>query len=114
MDYRDYHVWLVVNQGDPKSKALVVEVTPRVHDQRSGWSASALSSLKGEHVRISGWLLLDQEHPEQLGHARATLWEIHPIIHIEVDKVAVGRASMGIADRFESPRTVGKKVSDVP
>ncbi len=86
VDYRDYHVWLVQNQGDPKSKAIVVEVTPRVHDQRPGWSASALSSLKGEHVRISGWLLLDQEHPEQLGQTRATLWEIHPIIHIEVDQ----------------------------
>ena len=27
-------------KGDPKSKALVVEVTPRVHDQRPGWSAA--------------------------------------------------------------------------
>jgi len=86
LDYRDYHVWLVPNQGDPKSKALVVEVTPRVRDERPGWSSSALSSLTGQQVRISGWLLLDQEHPEQLGQTRATLWEIHPIIHIEVNQ----------------------------
>jgi hypothetical protein len=61
-------------------------VTPRERDQRPGWTSSALSSLTGEQVRISGWLLMDQEHPEQLGQTRATLWEIHPIIHIEVNQ----------------------------
>jgi hypothetical protein len=86
LDYRDHHVWLAPNQGDPKAKALVVEVTPRVRDERPGWSSSALSSLTGQQVRISGWLLMDQEHPEQLGQTRATLWEIHPIIHIEVNE----------------------------
>lgn len=86
LDERDYHVWLAPNAGDPKSKAVVVEVTPRVRDQRPGWSSSALSGLTGQQVRISGWLLLDQEHPEQLGLTRATLWEIHPIIHIEVNQ----------------------------
>lgn len=86
LDYRDYHVWLVVNAGDPRSKSMVIEVTPRVRDQRPGWTASALSGLVGQQVRISGWLLLDQEHPEQIGQTRATLWEIHPIIHIEVNQ----------------------------
>lgn len=86
LDYRDFHVWLAANPGDPKSKAIVIEVTPRVRDQRNGWSDSALASLTGEQVRISGWLLLDQEHPEQLGQTRATLWEIHPIIHIAVNQ----------------------------
>lgn len=86
LDARDFHVWLVPNQGDPRSKSMVVEVTPRVRDQRSGWTDSALASLTGQQVRISGWLLMDQEHPEQLGQTRATLWEIHPIIHIEVNQ----------------------------
>lgn len=86
LDYRDYHVWLAPNAGDPRSKAIVIEVTPRVRDQRPGWTASALSGLVGQQVRISGWLLLDQEHPEQIGLTRATLWEIHPIIHIEVSQ----------------------------
>lgn len=31
-------------------------------------------------VRVRGWLLLDQEHPEQLGDTRATLWEIQPVL----------------------------------
>ncbi len=65
---------------------MVVEVTPRVRDQRPGWTDSALAALKGQQVRISGWLLMDQEHPEQLGQTRATLWEIHPIMHIEVNQ----------------------------
>lgn len=86
LDDRDYHVWLTLNPDDPKSKAMVIEVTPRVQDQRAGWTSSALSDLKGQQVRISGWLLLDQEHPEQLGQTRATLWEIHPIMHIEVSQ----------------------------
>ncbi|HKT40543.1 MAG TPA: hypothetical protein VJR48_19380 [Ktedonobacterales bacterium] len=85
-DYRDYHVWLGANASDPRSKSMVIEVTPRERDQRPGWTSSALSSLTGEQVRISGWLLMDQEHPEQLGQTRATLWEIHPIIHIEVNQ----------------------------
>lgn len=86
VDYRDYHVWLAQNPTDDKSRAIVVEITPRVQDQRPGWDTSTLADLKGQQVRISGWLLLDQEHPEQLGKTRATLWEIHPIMHIEVSQ----------------------------
>jgi hypothetical protein len=29
-------------------------------------------------------LMLDPEHPEQLGKTRGTLWEIHPVMRIEV------------------------------
>lgn len=86
VDYRDFHMWLAVNPTDSKADAMVVEVTPRVNAIRSGWTSSTFSSLVGQQVRISGWLLMDQEHPEQLGQTRATLWEIHPIMHIEVDQ----------------------------
>jgi hypothetical protein len=82
--YRDFHVWLTPTAGDDRSKSIVVEVAPRVRSQRSGWTDDALFGLKGQKVRISGWLLMDQEHPEQIGQTRATLWEIHPIMHIEV------------------------------
>ncbi len=84
--YRDYHIWLGLSASDPKSQSMVIEITPRVRDVRPGWTSEAISDLKGQHVRIRGWLLLDQEHPEQLGKTRKTLWEIHPIMHIEVDK----------------------------
>src|SRR5262245_7363348 len=84
VDQRDFHMWLAVNASDGKDKAMVVEVTPRVREQRPGWDDSTRSSLRGKQVRISGWLMLDQEHPEQVGKSRATIWEIHPILHIEV------------------------------
>ncbi len=83
--YRDYHVWLAVNASDSKAQSIVIEIAPRVLDMRPGW-LNALNSLKGAHVRIRGWLLFDEEHPEQLGQTRKTLWEIHPIVHIEIDK----------------------------
>jgi hypothetical protein len=82
--YRDYHTWIVPDSGDDRTLAIVAEVTPRVAALRSGWTSTALSDLKDQQVRISGWLLMDQEHPEQLGQTRGTLWEIHPILHIEV------------------------------
>lgn len=86
VDYRDFHMWLVVHSSDGKSQSMVVEVTPRIRDMRPGWTDSALAGLVGQHVRISGWTLLDQEHPEQIDKTRHTLWEIHPILHIEVDQ----------------------------
>ncbi|HEV7127968.1 MAG TPA: hypothetical protein VGN32_11070 [Ktedonobacterales bacterium] len=85
-DYRDFHMWLVVNSTDTRASSMVVEVAPRVRDMRPGWDDSTLMGLVGQQVRISGWLMFDQEHPEQLGKTRATLWEIHPIIHIEVNQ----------------------------
>jgi len=37
-------------------------------------------------VRVSGWLLLDQEHPDQVGRTRGTIWEVHPIMRFEVQR----------------------------
>jgi hypothetical protein len=34
-------------------------------------------------LRVSGWLLLDQMHPELVGFNRVTLWEVHPILRVE-------------------------------
>ena len=63
---------------------MVVEVTPRVNALRSGWTDSAFSGLVGQQVRISGWLMMDPAHPDQVGQTRGTTWEIHPILAIEV------------------------------
>jgi hypothetical protein len=65
---------------------MVIEVTPRVRDVRPGWSTSTLEGLVGQQVLIEGWTMLDEEHPEQIGQTRETLWEIHPIMHIEVNQ----------------------------
>src|SRR2546421_341843 len=61
---------------------------PRVREQHAHWTTAALRQFVGTNtkVRISGWLTLDQEHPEQIGKTRGTLWEIHPITRIEIFK----------------------------
>ncbi len=35
-------------------------------------------------IRVTGWQMFDQEHPEQIGKTRVSRWEIHPITKIEV------------------------------
>lgn len=82
----DYHLWLVDSAADSKSKSSVVEITPRWRASNPGWKLSVLTRLvnQGAKFRITGWLMFDQDHPEQVGKTRAGLWEIHPITKIEV------------------------------
>ena len=35
-------------------------------------------------VRVSGWLYFDPNHTQEIGRTRATLWEISPVMQIEV------------------------------
>lgn len=85
-DLHDFHTWLVAASGQSKAGAFVAEITPRWRAANAGWNLKTLERLARQHarVRVTGWLLFDQEHPEQLGKTRATLWEIHPITKIEV------------------------------
>lgn len=94
--HRDYHMWLVPSAGNKQSKSVVVELSPRLVANHPTWPALAQKAWRdGTLVRIRGWRMWDQEHPEQLHnrrdrqgklhHAtRATLWEIHPIHEVEV------------------------------
>jgi hypothetical protein len=84
-EFRDWHLWLVDSATEDRSRAIVVEVTPRVRPSHPGWKVPTLRRLarSGERVRISGWLMLDTEHPDQVGKTRGTIWEIHPIMKIE-------------------------------
>ncbi len=83
---RDFHIWLANSPDDDRSDAVVVEVTPRVRGRHESWSLTNLRRFVNQQsrVRISGWLMLDPEHLDQVGKTRATLWEIHPILKIEV------------------------------
>ena len=83
---RDFHVWLANSPDDDRLDAVVVEVTPRVRAQHPSWSLTNLRRFvrQQSRVRISGWLMLDEGHPEQVGKTRVTLWEIHPILRIDV------------------------------
>ncbi|HZU36747.1 MAG TPA: hypothetical protein VFA18_12590 [Gemmataceae bacterium] len=85
-DQVDYHLWLTAEPGQGKRDSIVVEMTPRVRARHPGWRVPQVQALvdNGDMVRISGSLMMDQEHPEQVGKTRATLWEIHPIMQVEV------------------------------
>jgi len=94
--HRDYHLWLVANPKEKQAKSMVVEISPRVLKHHPDWPKLASKAhTDGTQVRVRGWRTFDEEHPEQLrnrkSHAgkilhatRATLWEIHPVIEIDV------------------------------
>ena len=86
--FRDFHIWLVKNASDDRSSSIVVEVTPRVRANHPNWRTDVLGQIvrKDQRVRISGWLMLDPEHPDQVGKTRGTIWEIHPVMQIEVNQ----------------------------
>ena len=86
-DARDWHIWLVGTRAGARSRSIVVEATPAVRERHPRWNIETIRELgrQGKRVRVSGWLLMDAEHPDQLNRTRGSLWEIHPVIGIEVD-----------------------------
>lgn len=93
---RDLHLWLAKkpDQGrrSDNGAAIVAEISPRLLPAHASWQIGAFRALVRQKVlvRLSGWLLWDQEHPEQLPSlsgrrvpARGTLWEIHPVHRVE-------------------------------
>jgi hypothetical protein len=81
----DWHMYLTSQSSRPISEAVVVETTPRVRKDHL-WNQTKLLGWvdSPRQVRISGWLMLDPEHADQVGQYRSTIWEIHPITKIEV------------------------------
>ena len=90
-EMQDWHVWLSGSPGPDRTRSVVVETTPRVRARHPEWTVALLrrAGRDSVRVRIGGWLLLDPEHPEELGHTRGTLWEIHPVLRIEVQREGV-------------------------
>lgn len=83
----DTHVYLVDTQHGPNTKAAFAEVTPRWLAANPAWSQPALHGLfaRGAKVRITGWLMYDEEHHAMITQGlRGTLWELHPITNVEV------------------------------
>jgi len=82
---RDDHMWLAEKPHEHDRQSVVVEITPRVRASHSHWTEDAIAALVAQQrrVRVSGWLLLDQMHPEEVGFNRITLWEVHPILRLE-------------------------------
>ncbi len=84
--YLDWHLSFTQNARDERSQSVLAEVTPRIRMSHR-WTMDAIHSLlMDEHipVRLSGWLYFDPEHPGDLGVTRSTLWEINPVMQIEV------------------------------
>ncbi len=84
--YLDWHLSFTKNPRDERTQSVLAEVTPRVRLNHR-WTIDSIHSLiMGDHVpvRVSGWLYFDPEHPGDLGVTRSTLWEINPVMQIEV------------------------------
>lgn len=86
--FRDWHLWLAASPGKDRRRSIVVETTPVIRAGHPEWSIGDIRKLVRDStlVRVSGWLMLDPEHPDQLGKTRGTLWEIHPVMRIEVQR----------------------------
>ncbi len=82
---RDIHLNLTATPAGPKTKSMVMEISPRLMPQHPKWNLTTLQQLanRGARLRISGWLMYDQEHFYNVGKSRGTVWELHPIHEIE-------------------------------
>jgi hypothetical protein len=83
---RDFHGWLSALPGDDRAnKSLIIEFTPRIRAKHLTWTLQALDVIVRQktRVRISGWTMLDPDHPDEVGKSRSTLWEIHPVMKVE-------------------------------
>ena len=88
-DEQDTHIALAVNQDDPKSKWVIVEVTPRSRKAFNlGGTDKLHDQILGKQVTITGWLFFDQVHadeatltakPEAKFIWRGTACEVHPV-----------------------------------
>ncbi len=81
----DFHIWLAASPSDGRERSVIIEATPRV---RAGNPDQSLETIRGlvsrqVRVRVTGWMMLDPEHPDQVGKTRGTIWEIHPVMKIE-------------------------------
>jgi hypothetical protein len=86
----DYHLNILENDIDPQTASIVVEMMPKFRKGKPDWSLATLNGLPPAPnktrplVRVSGYLLFDSEHVLRSGGERATIWEIHPVVKMEV------------------------------
>lgn len=83
------HLWrfyLTKEPKDRRAQAVIALSTPQTRVGHT-WRADFIRSFLVEGrvpVRVSGWLYFDPDHPYEIGRTRATLWEISPVMQIEV------------------------------
>lgn len=86
--YLDWHLSFTQNARDQRVQSVLAEVTPRVRMSHN-WTMDSIHLLFVDqhlHVRLSGWLYFDPEHPGDLGVTKSTLWEINPVMLIDVQQ----------------------------
>ena len=83
----DWHMYLTEGVAQPIKAAIIVETTPRVRPSHH-WTTDMLKPLVDSNalVRIGGWLMYDFEHVGAIGTQRATVWEVHPVTRIQVQR----------------------------
>jgi Bacterial SH3 domain len=86
-DEVDWHMYLTKSPAQQISDAIIVETTPRTRPSHT-WTVDGLTQFvdSDTRVRISGWLMYDFEHTGVIGTQRATVWEVHPVTRIEVQR----------------------------
>jgi len=84
-NYNDFHLWIADSAGKGKQESLIAEATPYWEEQYPKWLFSTFTTLSNQHVqvRISGWIMWDEDHLSDVGSSRASLWEIHPMTKFE-------------------------------
>ena len=84
--YHDFHIWITQSPGEDKRNGIIVEAIPYWKEQFPSWQLDAFEKLASENakVRVSGWLLWDEEHGDEVGKSRGSLWEIHPVTKFEI------------------------------
>jgi hypothetical protein len=93
----DWHMYFTRSPHEAHYLGIVLETTPRVRPLHPGWDTTKVKQAvaAGDTVRVSGWLMFDPEHWDQMfgyvpgdtatkGKARITLWEIHPVTRLEI------------------------------
>lgn len=73
----DWHIYPQENASDGMDKAVIVETTPRIRKLHH-WDAAVLDQSvgTGNPIRVTGFLMVDPEHRNQVGKFRGTIWEV--------------------------------------
>lgn len=107
----DFHIWVTDDPSKTRDQSVVVEASPRVRSVHPAWTIAALRDItsRQQKVRISGWLMMDPEHPDQIGKTRGTIWEIHPIMQIETEQFGkwtpLDNGTTGVTSSPSAPQT---------
>jgi hypothetical protein len=85
-DFVDIHLWIATkaSASAKPTRSVVIEISPRNSNLQALHDQLVQLAKKGTRIRVTGWMMWDEEHGSEVGKSRGTLWEIHPVHKIEV------------------------------